>query len=117
MSVHAIFAPRPGCPAGGVHGFNTENIKIAQGGAPSFEREPQLGDPIAVPSDPHAVAAGLQSFAQYRKEVHLDREAHLFTDPKWMPGARPMLNHYALGYGEFAQNPMPFKRAATHFQL
>ncbi len=116
--VHAIFAPRPGCPAGGVHGFNTENIKIAQGGAPAFEREPSAADPIAPPFEPESVAAGLQQFAKYRAEVRFDRpDPHIYPDPKWMPGARPMHNHFWEGYGEFALNPMPFQRAVTNFQL
>lgn len=114
----AIFSPRPGCPAGGVHGFLAENIKIAQGGAPAFEREPEFADPIAVPRDPQEVARGLQNFAQYRTEVHFDRpEPKVYPDPKWMPGARPMHNHFWQGYGEFTQNPMPFQRAVTNFQL
>lgn len=111
MSARTIFAPRPGCPVGGVHGVNIEAIKIAQGGAPSFVREASHSDPIAIPRDPAAMARGLQNFSEYRCEVHFDRpEPKVFPDPKWMPGARPMINHYARGYGEFAQNPMPFKR-------
>lgn len=118
MAANPIFAPRDGRPAGGVHGFNPENVRLAQGGMPSFEREPSHSDPIAIPRDPHLAAAGLQNWAEYRCEVHFDRpEPKIYPDPKWMPGARPMHNHFAQGYGEFAQNPMPFQRAVTAFQL
>jgi len=116
MSVHEIFAPRPGFPAGGVHGFLPENVRIAQG-VPAFEAEPSLNDPFAVPHDAQEVASKLQQWAEYRHEVHFDRpEPKLYTDPKWTPGARPMINHFPSGQ-EFVQNPTPFRRIATYHPL